>query len=251
MVEELRILDEHTLFDTDAHYIIPLYQRAYVWEDKEIGQLIDDIDIDSTENYYIASLIVSKIQGKTETYEVVDGQQRLTTLFLLLQYLVSEGTLEGELEQTLSFDCRPNSNYTIARIQKILAGQIDDENSIEQPLVHGIRAIRQNFEEKAGLNRDDFVSRLAHVVLYRIEVPEHTDLNRYFEIMNTRGEQLEQHDILKAQLMGYLNDRGEQELFSKIWNACSDMTGYVQMHFSPTDRAEIFGNELNGWPADE
>ena len=254
MVEELRILDEHTLFDTDAHYVIPRYQRAYAWEDKEVGQLIDDIndiDIDSTENYYIGSLIVSKIQGKTETYEVVDGQQRLTTLFLLLQYLVSEGALEGELGQTLSFDCRPNSNYTLTRIQKVLAGQIDDENSIEQAIENGIRAIRQKFEEKSGLNKDDFVSRLAHVVLYRIEVPEHTDLNRYFEIMNTRGEQLEQHDILKAQLMGYLNDRGEQEFFSKIWNACSDMTGYVQMHFSPTDREKIFGNEWNGWPADE
>lgn len=254
MVEELRILDEYTLFNTDAHYVIPRYQRAYAWEDNEIWQLIDDIndiDIDSTENYYIGSLIVSKIRGKTETYEVVDGQQRLTTLFLLLQYLVSEETLEGELGQTLSFDCRPNSNYTLARIQKILAGQIDDENSIEQAIENGIRAIRQKFEEKSGLNKDDFVSRLAHVVLYRIEVPEHTDLNRYFEIMNTRGEQLEQHDILKAQLMGYLNDRGEQEFFSKIWNACSDMTGYVQMHFSPADREEIFGNEWNGWPADE
>ena len=51
-----------------------------------------------------------------------------------------------------------------------------------------------------------FVDRLKHVVLYRIEVPEHTDLNRYFEIMNTRGEQLEQHDILKARLMNYLDD---------------------------------------------
>ena len=77
MVEELRILDEHTLFDTDAHYVIPRYQRAYAWEDKEIGQLIDDIndiDIDSSENYYIGSLIVSKIQDKVDTYEVVDGQ---------------------------------------------------------------------------------------------------------------------------------------------------------------------------------
>lgn len=254
MVEELRILDGHTLFDTNAIIVLPLYPAAYAWEDKEIGQLIDDIndiDIDSAENYYIGSLIVSKVQGKADTYEVVDGQQRLTTLFLLLQYLVSEGALEGELGQTLSFDCRPNSNYTLARIQKILDDKIDDESAVEQPIVNGIRAIRQKFEEKSGLNRADFVSRLAHVVLYRIEVPEHTDLNRYFEIMNTRGEQLEQHDILKAQLMGYLNDRGEQEFFSKIWNACSDMTGYVQMHFSPADREKVFGNEWNVWPADE
>lgn len=89
------------------------------------------------------------------------------------------------------------------------------------------------------------------MILYRIEVPEHTDLNRYFEIMNTRGEQLEQHDILKARLMRFLNNRKEQELFSRIWNACSDMTGYVQMHFSRTERENIFGGEWNGWPANE
>ena len=109
---------------------------------------INDIDIDSLENYYIGSLIVSKIQGKAETYEVVDGQQRLTTLFLLLQYLVFDGVLEGDLGQTLSFDCRPNSNYTLARIQKILASQIDDENSIEQPILNGLKVIRLKFEEK-------------------------------------------------------------------------------------------------------
>ena len=75
MVEELRILDGHTLFDTNAHYVIPRYQRAYAWEDKEIGQLIDDIndiDIDSAENYYIGSLIVSKIQSKNDNKEVFD-----------------------------------------------------------------------------------------------------------------------------------------------------------------------------------
>lgn len=255
MVEELKILDEVTIFDTKAHYVIPRYQRAYAWEDKEIVQLIDDInDINSSENYYIGSLVVSKIQGKPETYEVVDGQQRLTTLFLLLQYLVSEGVLEGELGQTLSFDCRSKSKYTLSNIQQILTDKklpADYEENIDQSILSGIKAIRQKFTSDKGLNKDDFVSRLQHVILYRIEVPEHTDLNRYFEIMNTRGEQLEQHDILKARLMKFLNNRKEQELFSRIWNACSDMTGYVQMHFSRTERENIFGGEWNGWPANE
>lgn len=81
MVEELKILGEQVIFNTDAHYVIPRYQRAYAWEDKEIEQLIDDInDINASENYYIGSLVVSKVKGKFETYEVVDGQQRLTTL---------------------------------------------------------------------------------------------------------------------------------------------------------------------------
>lgn len=48
-----------------------------------------------------------------------------------------------------------------------------------------------------------------------------------------------------------MNNRKEQELFSRIWNACSDMTGYVQMHFSRAERENIFGGEWNGWPANE
>ncbi|MDE6479482.1 MAG: DUF262 domain-containing HNH endonuclease family protein [Muribaculaceae bacterium] len=255
MVEELKIIDEVTIFDTNAHYVIPRYQRAYAWEDKEIVQLIDDInDIDLSENYYIGSLIVSKVHGKPETYEVVDGQQRLTTLFLLLQYLVSEGTMEGELGQTLSFDCRSKSKYTLSNIQQILTDKklsADYEENIDHSILNGIKVIRQKFTSDKGLNKEEFVDRLHRVVLYRIEVPENTDLNRYFEIMNTRGEQLEQHDIIKARLMGFLNNSKEQELFSRIWNACSDMTGYVQMHLSRKEREKIFGGMWNEWPSDE
>lgn len=117
MVEELRILADSTIFDTTDHYVIPRYQRAYAWEDKEITQLIDDINgIDFSENYYIGSLVVARVKDKMETYEVVDGQQRLTTLYLLLQYLVSEGALECEVGKTLTFDCRANSNFTLLHI---------------------------------------------------------------------------------------------------------------------------------------
>ena len=254
MIQELRILDEETLFDTEAHYVIPRYQRAYAWEDKEIVQLIDDIN-DSTGDYYIGSLVVAKVKGKVETYEVVDGQQRLTTLYLLLHYLVSCGGLEGELGKTLSFDCRPNSNYTLVHIQDLLSEEkplADDMDRIEQSILNGLKAIDQKFTTGDAIDVDAFIERLMSVILYRIEVPEHTDLNRYFEIMNTRGEQLEQHDILKAQLMDYLSDRKkEQEFFSRVWSACSDMTGYVQMHFAKAEREVIFDGGWNRMPSDK
>ena len=250
MIQELRILDEDTLFDTEAHYVIPRYQRAYAWEDKEIVQLIDDIN-DSTGDYYIGSLVVAKVKGKEETYEVVDGQQRLTTLYLLLHYLVSRRRLEREVGKTLSFDCRPNSNYTLVHIQDLLSKEkplADDMDRIEQSILNGLKVIEQKFTVGDVIDVEAFIERLKSVILYRIEVPEHTDLNRYFEIMNTRGEQLEQHDILKAKLMGYLSDRREQEFFSRVWNACSDMTGYVQMHFAKAEREEIFGDK---WSPDK
>ena len=253
MIQELRILDDETLFDKEVHYVIPRYQRAYAWEDKEIVQLIDDIN-DSTGDYYIGSLVVAKVKDKVETYEVVDGQQRLTTLYLLLHYLVSRGDLEGEVGKTLSFDCRPNSNYTLTHIQDLLSKEkpfADDEDRLEQSILNGLKVIDQKFKTGDAIDVDAFIERLMSVILYRIEVPEHTDLNRYFEIMNTRGEQLEQHDILKAQLMRYLSNRREREFFSRVWNACSDMTGYVQMHFAKAEREEIFpdkwsSNKLSG-----
>ena len=252
MIQELRILDDETLFDQEVHYVIPRYQRAYAWEDKEIVQLIDDIN-DSVGDYYIGSLVVAKVKGREEWYEVVDGQQRLTTLYLLLHYLVSHDGLVGEVGKTLSFDCRPNSNYTLEHIQDLLSDAkslVGDEDRLEQSILNGLKAIDQKFMLGA-IDVDAFVERLKMVILYRIEVPEHTDLNRYFEIMNTRGEQLEQHDILKAQLMRYLSNRCEQEFFARVWDACSDMTGYVQMHLAKEEREKIFGSGWNDEPSED
>ena len=193
MIQELRILDDTTFFDKGACYVIPRYQRAYAWEDKEIVQLIEDIN-GSTGDYYIGSLVVAKVKvkGKEEVYEVVDGQQRLTTLYLLLHYLKSQ---VGAVGKTLSFDCRPNSNYTLTHIEALLSDKeqlVVDEDRIEQSIRNGLKVIRQKFETGKSIDVDGFMERLRRVILYRIEVPEHTDLNRYFEIMNTRGEQLEQ-----------------------------------------------------------
>ena len=250
MIQELRILDNDnvTLFNKGARYVIPLYQRAYAWEDEEIEQLIDDIN-DSTGDYYIGSLIVAKIKGQEEQYEVVDGQQCLTTLYLLLHYLKLRRGWNGKVGETLSFDCRPNSNYTLRHIEALLPDKkpfVGDEDRLEQSIMNGIKVIEQKFP-----TGDAFIERLKRVILYRIEVPEHTDLNRYFEIMNTRGEQLEQHDILKAQLMGYLSSRREQEFFARVWDACRDMTGYVQMHFAKAEREKIFGSEWGKIPSDK
>jgi len=244
-VTELRIISEEgTIFDTDMEYTIPLYQRAYAWEDKQLMQLIEDIlDVAEGANYYIGSLIVSK---KHDKYEVVDGQQRLTSLYLLLS------CLGIKVKPTLTFACREKSNYTLRNIEELLLENRSklDMDRIEGNLQRGVRILTNELRKK-DFDKDAFLHKLSKVVVYRIEVPENTDLNRYFEIMNTRGEQLEQHDILKAQLMSYLDSDAEKEVFAKIWDACSDMTGYVQMHFvsrNNTIREALFGSEWNWMP---
>jgi Uncharacterized conserved protein len=245
LVTELHIIGEdNNIFDTDIEYNIPLYQRAYAWEDKQLVQLVEDIlDVAEDANYYIGSLIVSPQSGK---YEVVDGQQRLTSLYLLLN------CLGVKVKPTLTFACREKSNYTLRSIEELLLENRSklDMDRIESGIQRGVKILSHELG-KADFDKEAFMKKLVKVIVYRIEVPENTDLNRYFEIMNTRGEQLEQHDILKATLMSYLSDDAEKGLFAKIWDACSDMTGYVQMHFISKNNAvreAIFSSEWNWMP---
>ena len=245
-VAELHVIEDDKSIFNSGKYCIPLYQRDYAWEEKQIVQLIEDIDdVKSGENYYIGSLIVA---SHDNLYEVVDGQQRLTTLFLLLSYL---GLNDGN-EEALSFSCRDKSNYTLRHIKPILADERDkyDADHLQQNIISGLNIIKENIEKFTDEQRKTFVEKLQNVVVYRIEVPEHTDLNHYFEIMNTRGEQLEQSDVLKARLMSELQgNEKDQQVFATVWDACRDMSGYVQMHFTPAQRGELFGWYWNQIPS--
>lgn len=234
---------ENNIFNTDKLFQIPLYQRAFAWEEKELVQLLEDINdscVELNSKYYIGTLVVA---DKGAFYEVVDGQQRLTSLFLLLHCLGVKVT------QSLSFACRDKSNYTLKNLDGILNNSsVIDNDKIQESIISGVRIIQGELSngKKYG---DDFLEKLAHVVMYRIVVPPHTDLNHYFETMNTRGEQLEQHDILKASLMSCLQgDKAWMAAFSEIWNACRDMSGYVQMNFSKASRELLFGGYWNDNP---
>ena len=225
--------EQNNVFSSDKEYRIPLYQRAYAWGDKQLLQLLEDIRDNNSDRYYIGSLVVS---DKGDFYEVVDGQQRLTSLFLLLT------SLNKDVKPTLTFACREKSNYTLRHLNEILDGaSVVDQDKVQESIANGMRLLKEELSntEKYG---EDFVQKLANVVLYRITVPPHTDLNRYFETMNTRGEQLEPHDILKAHLMSYYGERiKEEKSFACIWDACANMDGYVQMHFDKTSREHLFG----------
>lgn len=245
-ITKLHIIDADSSIFKSVRYCIPLYQRDYAWEEKQIVQLIEDIDdVKLGDNYYIGSLIVANHEG---VYEVVDGQQRLTTLFLLLSYL---GINTGK-EDALSFSCRDKSNYTLRHIRNILADERDkyDVDQLQQNIICGLNIIKESIEKFTDEHKSLFMKKLENVVLYRIEVPDHTDLNHYFEIMNTRGEQLEQSDVLKARLMSELQgNKSEQEVFAEIWDACRDMSGYVQMHFTPAMRGQLFTAEWGRIPS--
>ena len=225
---------------TENDYIIPIYQRSYAWGKDQIEQLITDIyDSKDTEKYYLGSLIVDK--EDTHLFSVIDGQQRLTTLFLLLTYLAPE-----LISTNLCFEAREKSNKTLNdyRYGKIC----DDKSSYSPEILNGRTIIEKFFSVKDKIKPDyrlTFIRKLSNIVIIRTQVPEKIDLNHYFEIMNTRGEQLEIHEIAKGRLLSVIKGKENKEKAAIVWDACSQMDKYVQMSFDTVTRKNIFNNDWN------
>jgi hypothetical protein len=247
-------------------YIIPMYQRNYAWDEGEITQLLQDV-IDympEGRNYYIGTLVVAKRHNHRDTvYETIDGQQRLTTLSLLVSYLKNNDT-DGKFfwyeKLNIQFESREHSRRTLAAI---FEGKFQDdpsdvlrEKEINTTILNGYRLIKRVLPQRLKENKvatDDFaVYLLGKVRIIRVLVPHDTDLNHYFEIMNSRGEQLEKHEVLKSRLLKVLNgiddvaERKEsQNCLHVIWEACANMEKYIQLGFNPEQRNAIFGK--NDW----
>lgn len=229
MNEKLKILEVSRLFD-NVKYEVPIYQRNYAWGENQIQQLIDDI-YDSNDTYFLGNLIVN--QKNTDVYEVIDGQQRLTTLYLLEKYLKMD-IFNG----SLCFEAREKSNHTLSNIGTEKGSNLLDELQSEE-INRGYKIIEDYFNSKM-INDKDFKKKLDNVQLIRIQVPQDIDLNHYFEIMNTRGEQLELHEIAKAKLLSKLSTDEDKKAGALIWETCSNMNSYVQMNFNLQIRKSLF-----------
>lgn len=265
-VKQLSVKD---LFDSKTQYVIPIYQRNYAWGAPEIEQLIQDIsdaaglitqsnDADTVkqERYYLGSLVVYQRTSHTHQsnviFETIDGQQRHTTLSILLAYLKHRDGLDAknldEVEINLTFDSRPKSSRALEDIYK---GNNSGES--EEPNIHAAYKIIERYFETKGLNAENKTKQfleylLESVTILRVIVPPETDLNHYFEIMNNRGEQLEKHEVLKAKFMATLKTDDERSCFSTIWEACSNMKRYTQMGFQADLRKAIFGDDWQTMP---
>jgi hypothetical protein len=255
-IEQYSIRD---LLSAGVDYVVPMYQRNYAWGEGEITQLIQDV-IDSRSsagNYYIGTLVVFELQGKERaTYEVIDGQQRLTTLSLLASYLKKNcpERFTWYQRQSIDFESRVNSRKTFNGIFGCKPGSDPADllapNEINSSILEGYRLIRTILPVKLNeynVSEADFSEFLTErVQVMRVLVPGETDLNHYFEIMNNRGEQLEKHEVLKSRLMKILKEDGDaQYCLHAVWEACANMEKYVQMGFNTSQRDAVFGD--NDW----
>lgn len=257
MVETHISLSVNRLLNEDT-YAIPLYQRNFAWTYDEIEQLLNDVADAFQENrdnynYYIGTLVVNK---ENDLFKIIDGQQRTTALNLIALALKHEFGFDRLKAVKLTFPARKKSNKNIQDLfakKKILEG---DENELTRGYRHARDALKKVLEERQ-LNPQSFVDYLFEkVIIFRSILPEDLDLNLYFERFNSRGEQLEAHEILKAQMMSKFGEDQEMaQKFARIWDACAEFDKPViktfQIRSRPNNSDEegekIFGKEFTNF----
>lgn len=229
-LNECSISDIFLRGDGSRRYVIPIYQRNYAWGLSEIEALINDV-CDSLKNdvYYIGTL-VTFCRGNGD-YEVIDGQQRLTTIYLILK------ALGEDVRNTLTYTARPASAAALSN---------PESADIDEAIKCGYKVVT-NVLDKMEPSREEFTQYfLERVHIIHYTVPQDVDLNHYFEVMNSRGEQLEKHEIVKS-LLGKQLSKSELPTFSRVWEACSEMNVYIQQRFNV---AEVFGGDYSGFIVD-
>ena len=243
-IKEIKIID---IFSDK--YIVPIYQRKYSWTDKEIEQLLEDIIYNENNKYFLGTLTVDKKDDGR--YEVIDGQQRLTTLCLIMIYLNKHiDDLNKNIDNMPSFEAREiydNALNALKNMKKNAEIGAYEDNVKE--IYNGYRCIENYFKSNEN-NKNDFLKNIENTFIVRVQVPKNTDLNHYFEIMNTRGEQLELHHIAKARFLDVIENNVDKKVASIIWDACSQMNRYVQMSFKPEIRKKLFKEDLSDFKED-
>lgn len=243
---------------------IPEYQRPYVWDESQVIELLDDVMQARTSNpdsqYFLGSMVLrknSKEEGTTkyEEYDLLDGQQRLTTLFLITAVVrdLTPKTNMSRLKtchETIYQMANPDDNIPERlRIVFDIRDQVKDfineyikedngtareeelklkiSNKEEDISIRNMAKAIINIREYFSNNSiDDFFPYLrSNVLMIYVSADELEDAFRLFTIMNSRGIKLRNSDILKADNLGKIIDNTKRLECAKKWEETESYFG--------------------------
>ena len=231
--------DIRTIFSRE--YQIPMFQREYSWEQEQCETLWDDLidfhnEKDKKDKYFLGNIVVHPID-ESEKFSVIDGQQRLTTLLLLIRALFDNAGTVKALEECLKIKDKLSSELTDnirlnsdviegdkKNLEKIiLEGRCDDENS---RLNINYDMFKKKISDwKQGKTSDELnkliLTFLDNVVLLPILCETEDDALNIFETINNRGLSLSDADIFKSKLYAGIESSKRSEFIDE-WNELYD-----------------------------
>ncbi|GEM50765.1 hypothetical protein EB1_05550 [Empedobacter brevis NBRC 14943 = ATCC 43319] len=235
---------------SDFWFLIPEYQRSYVWDTDNIQDLLDDLWFaylnKSESEYFLGSLVLKKTtETKFNEFEVLDGQQRLTTFFILMSVLrdssnnqdlkdacqdrifQKENKYKGIPERIrIEYKIRDNvdhfiKNYILEKggtLKKDILSLIDSKNVSISHMANAIETMKTFFKEKSEKEIEDFGVFLGlKLIFIYVSTENREDAFRMFTILNNRGIPLTSADILKSINIGEISDEKEREKYAKKW----------------------------------
>jgi uncharacterized protein with ParB-like and HNH nuclease domain len=248
--KESKIID---ILTENKKYVVPSYQRPYSWDKSNTEQLVEDIYnsfCQENEEYFIGTLIC--IHRGDYTYEIVDGQQRLTTLSLIfakMKDLISDNkrakeNLQKRVLPIDDFSDKPQEPRLKVRSKEydlyynyILQGNSsfipDSPTSTQKLFIENFKTIEEYLLSKA--ENETVLCNLARYILERVYVvfvqtDNFTSSFRLFNVLNTRGMPLAGSDLIKNSLFEIAEDSGEgHEKVEEYWDRIEDTIGVENM----------------------
>jgi len=226
-----KLLNLEKISENDIKFNIPIYQRLYVWKDEQVKRLLEDTHNAFLENenkdYFLGGVIVV---SNDDRYDLIDGQQRFTTLWLIAKYL--KNNLEPFLNNRIHFSIRDNANKYF---QEEYIDMLDDKGELSN-IKNAIKTIDKFFETNESKHRNiefaKFIFKKIQLVF--TTVPQNIDLNKLFETINSGGVQLQHHELLKAEMLKQIVDNKERAIYAKMWDTCAFMDNYIENNLSVT-----------------
>ena len=240
--------------DGNLKFAIPVYQRLFAWRQKEVRKLLFDLkehfdDKNRTSPYYIGMMTVISNNGK---YDLIDGQQRFTVMMLIASELRKyddrwEKFLKYENVCRLAFTARSADNDYINRLEEYVNSLKNSNNYcgyVNKDMADAIACIHEflkypekdsdkvakEYEFGSRAEVESFAGKVfEHLTFFLAELPEEylkhpSSLNKYFEVMNSAGKGLEQHEILMVELLRKCAQKDkDQNTFTRIWKLVSQM----------------------------
>lgn len=242
--------DINSIF-SDFWFLIPEYQRSYVWNDDNVNDLLDDLwfacQNKNNNEYFLGSLVLKRTRESAfAEFEVLDGQQRLTTFFILMA-VIRDLTTNRQLKGTCKERVHQEKNKFVGIPERVrIVYKIRDDvgdfinkfilegNGTEKPEIkekidtknvsisHMAKAtgtIRKFFKDRTDSDLEKFAEFLGlKVVFIYVSTESMEDAFRMFTILNNRGLPLSNTDILKSINIGAMGDK-DTELYAKEWES--------------------------------
>lgn len=213
---------------------IPFYQRAYSWRKQDIEKLISDIN--GKEGHYLGNIVVKKNDDK---FIVIDGQQRLTTIYIIFMAL---GVKEKPFELSYEIDSSDG--------EKLKNFNVNERKYVNRQILDAILFASNN----EILCKDSFEKNINSAIFTMTIIPENVKATEYFELVNTKSIQLENHQVLKARFLSNIKDNYAD--VARKWDMISNMDekykdqilerNQADLPIEPKTIRELLESDFNG-----